>query len=406
MPQPACGLRPPAQPCRKAWLAGLLLSSSLCGPLATAAPYVPTGDDAVLEVVPAAAQLQRLRPLRARLERHPTDERSALVLAQAYLDLGRAESDPRFVSYAQATLAPWLRAQRPDASALVITAAALQYLHRFDEALALLDRALRQQPQNAQAWLTRAAILQVQGHFAAAQAACRTLAQFSDALITVACLTGVKSLTGELATSYHALQSLYQDDPRLPSGLRVWILDELADMAERAGEDKAAEAYLIGALRVEARDPYSKSAYADLLLRQRRDAEVVRLLEADQSQDNLLMRLCVAGARLRLGRAEAWAATYQARYEAARLDGDFTHLREQARFLLEVRHDPAAALTLAEHNWEVQREPADVRLLVATALATGNADAGARALAWLAETQYEDQTLELSRLGTMRAQSR
>jgi Tfp pilus assembly protein PilF len=394
----------PAQPCRKAWLAGLLLSSAWCASLATAAPYVPASDDTVLEVVPAAAQLQQLRPLRAQLARRPSDERSALALAEAYLELGRAESDPRFISYAQATLAPWLQVSRPDARALVLTASALQYLHRFDEALALLDRALREQPQNAQGWLIRADILQVQGHFIEAQAACRTLAQFSDALITVACLTGVKSLTGALTASYQALQSLYQDDPRLPSGLRVWVLDELADMAERAGNDHTTETYLTRALRVNASDPYSRAAYADLLLREQRNAEVVQLLEADQSKDNLLLRLSIAGTRLHLRQAEDWAATYQARYEAARRDGDLTHLREQARFLLEVRHDPVAALALAESNWEVQREPADIRLLAAAALGSADAAAAARALQWLTETHYEDQTLEWDRLVALRAQ--
>ncbi len=406
MPRYACERRPPAQPVRKAWRAGVLLSAVLCGPLATAAPYVPADDDAVLEVVPAAAELRQLRPLREQLARHPADERTALALAQAYLDLGRIESDPRFVSYAQAALAPWLDSQRPDASALVTGASALQYLHRFDQALALLDRALHQQPQNGQAWLTRAAILQVQGRFPEAQASCRTLAQFTDALVTVACLTGVKSLTGELPASYRTLQGLYQDDPRIPSSVRVWIFDELADMAERTGSDAAAEAYLAAAQRVAPRDPYTKSAYADLLLREQRNAEVVRLLEADQSQDNLLLRLAIAGARLHSTQAEYWATTYQARYEAARRDGDWTHLREQARFLLEVRHDAAGALALAERNWQQQREPADVRLLVAATGSAHDAVAAAQMLEWLRQTRYEDQTLELTQLRAAGASSR
>lgn len=397
VPWDACEPRIPAQARRKACLAGLLLSASLCGPVATAAPYVPAADDTVLEVVPAAAELRQLRPLREQLAQHPADERTALTLAQAYLDLGRIESDPRIVSYAEATLAPWLDNQRPDASILVLGASASQYLHRFDEALGLLDRALRQQPDNGQAWLTRAAILQVEGRFPEAQASCRALAQFTDALVAVACLTGVKSLTGELPPSYRTLQGLYQDDPRIPSALRVWIFDELADMAERAGSDDAAEAYLTAARRVAPRDPYTKSAYADLLLREQRNAEVVRLLQSDQSQDNLLLRLAIAGARLGLTSAEDWAATYQARYEAARRDGDWTHLREQARFLLEVRHDPAGALALAERNWQQQREPADIRLLVAAASANGDAAASSRALEWLRQTRYQDRALELAR---------
>ena len=145
-------------------------------------------------------------------------------------------------------------------------------------------------------------------------------------------------------------------------------------------------------------DPYTKAAYADLLLRQNRNQEVVRLLEADQNQDNLLLRLSIAGKRLHLIQADEWAAIYQARYEAARRDGDFTHLREQALFLLEVRHDPVAALPLAERNWQLQREPADIRLLVAAAGAAHDRDASSRALEWLRQTRYEDQALHSRRL--------
>lgn len=392
------------QPVLAAWLVGVLLLAAAGVRTATAAPYTPIDDAVVLEAVPAAAEMRQLRPLRAQLTAHPDDERSALALAQAYLDLGRAQSDPRFVSYAEAALAPWLQRPQPDPAVLVATASALQYLHRFDEALVLLDRALREQPQNGQAWLTQAAVLQVQGRFSEAQSSCRALAQYADALITVGCLTGVESLTGELTRSYQALRALYQDDPRLPAALRVWILDGLADMAERAGDRAAAESCLSTALRVVPRDPYTKSAYADLLLRQGRYAEVVQLLQADQSQDNLLLRLSIAGARLRLGeQAEEWADIYQARYEAARRDGDFTHLREQARFLLEVRHDAAEALELAERNWSVQHEPEDIRILAASAIAAHNAAAAARALAWIGQVHYQDQTLELVQLAAVGA---
>jgi hypothetical protein len=188
---------------------------------------------------------------------------------------------------------------------------------------------------------------------------------------------------------------VYQDDARLPLAVRVWILDELADMAERMGEDHAAETDLATALRAAPLDPYTKAAYADLLLRQNRNQEVVRLLEPDQNQDNLLLRLSIAGQRLHLIQANDWAAIYQARYEAARRDGDFTHLREQALFLLEVRHDPAAALPLAERNWQLQREPADIRLLLAVAGAAHDRDASSRALQWQRRSGYEDQALPL-----------
>jgi tetratricopeptide (TPR) repeat protein len=359
-----------------------------------AAPHVPESDSTVLETVPAAAATRKLAAVRARVSEHPEDLQSALALAQGYLDIGRADADPRFVSYAEATLSPWLKPEHPDPAVLTLEATALQYLHRFDEALRLLDHALDEQTFNGQAWLTKATILQVQGRFDAARQACRRLIQTSGQLLALTCLTGVNSLTGKLGASYAALRGVFTDDPRLSAAVRVWILDQLADMAQRAGDGAAAEGYFQAALHVNAADGYTKAEYADLLLRQGRAAEVLRLLQGDEQQDNLLLRLAIAATRLRTEQAQRLSDELQARYEAARRDGDMTHLREQARFLLEVRGSAAAALQIAERNWHVQREPADVRIYWAAASAARNTPQLQRLREWIQHTGYEDAVLD------------
>ena len=60
-----------------------------------------------------------------------------------------------------------------------------------------------------------------------------------------------------------------------------------------------------------------------------------------------------------------------ARFDAARSRGDSVHRREEARFRLTIAHDAAGALALARTNWNVQREPADRRVLVEAARAAG-----------------------------------
>jgi hypothetical protein len=167
-------------------------------------------------------------------------------------------------------------------------------------------------------------------------------------------------------------------------------------MTQRAGDEKAAEADLLAALRVAPQDGYSKGAYADLLLQENRDSEVVRLLQADEQQDNLLLRLAIAATRLGSADGRRWSDMFQARYEAARRDGDFTHLREQARFLLEVRGKTAEALDLAERDWQVQREPGDVRIYFAAAAAAGNQEALRNVRDWIQQTRYEDHILPVS----------
>ena len=61
-----------------------------------------------------------------------------------------------------------------------------------------------------------------------------------------------------------------------------------------------------------------------------------------------------------------------ARYDDSRLRGDTVHRREEARFVLGVKHDARGALALARGNWEVQREPWDLRVFLAAALAGCN----------------------------------
>ncbi len=358
-----------------------------------AAPFIPENDAVVLEQVPSATATKELEPLRRRVAANPEDVESLVALAEGYLEIGRETADPRFVSYAEAALGKWV--QRPDAPSaiLILAATAQQSAHRFAAALALLDRALKADPANSQAWLTKATILQVQGEFDGARTACGQTLRTAGQLIAITCLAGVNSMTGHLESSYATLQRVYVDDERLPVAIRTWVLGQLGDLAERLGNEAAAEQHYVAGLAVAPRDVYLKTAYADLLLTQSRYDAVLRLLKGDEAIDNLLLRLAIAGHRFNSADGAEWASQFSARYEAARRDGDFTHLREQARFLLEVRQQPQEALRLAKQNWEVQKEPADVRLYAGAALATGDAKAAAPLQEWLQKTGYEDRAL-------------
>jgi hypothetical protein len=58
-----------------------------------------------------------------------------------------------------------------------------------------------------------------------------------------------------------------------------------------------------------------------------------------------------------------------------------------------VRGDAAQALQLAERNWQVQREPADVQIYYAAATAAGDKAALRSLENWMKQTHYEDRTL-------------
>jgi hypothetical protein len=82
------------------------------------------------------------------------------------------------------------------------------------------------------------------------------------------------------------------------------------------------------------------------------------------------------------------------RFEASRLRGDRVHIREEARFTLQLLNDPQTAVKLAQENWQVQKEPADLRILLESALAAQDAASTETARAWIKTTGLEDVQLE------------
>jgi tetratricopeptide (TPR) repeat protein len=257
----------------------------------------------------------------------------------------------------------------------------------------LLDRALIADPRNGQAWLTKATILQVQGKFADARSACANLLRTAGQLIAVSCIANVNSLTGKLEPSYRSLEQLSAMPAALTDDLRGWIHGQLGEMAVRLGDQRAAETHLLAALQATPGDVYLKAAYADLLLAQSRNSETVALLSNNEQQDVLLLRLAIAGTRSKSADGKRWADAFEARFNAAQRSGDTSHLREYARFLLDVRGDATKALETAKLNWQVQREPADVNVYVRAARALKSPGADAEVIAWIHETGFEDATL-------------
>lgn len=363
---------------------------------AMAEPYRPSHDTEVLETLPAPgdADQRQLRELRATLAKDPMNRRLAVTVARRYIQAARSEADPRYHGYAHAALAPWWDLAKPPVDVLLLRAVVRQSRHDFDGALADLDRVLAARPRHQQAWLTRAFVLQVQGRHDAAMTSCQRLGPSVDRLVIATCIGRVESLSGKAEAGYERLRRALDASPDAEDRLRVWALTVLAEIAARRGAPAAAEAHFRDALALGLRDPYLLGAYADVLLDQGRADEVVALLKDETRVDALLLRLTIAAQRL--GRADAadHAAALRARFAASRKRNDARHLREDARFTLEVLGAPRRALGLAKANWRTQREPADARLVLAAAVAADAAGEARKILDWLARTGLQDAALE------------
>jgi hypothetical protein len=376
----------------------LWLCLALAAPSAAAAPFTPTDDQQVLERVPVRAgnpRARELQALRDAVQREPRNADAAARLARRWVEDALADGDPRYVGYAQAALAPWWNEAAPPPAVRVQRAVVHQYGHRFDEALADLSAVTNAEPENAEAWAWQAAIHMVRADYAAARRACDGLAPLTTLLTATACEAYVDSLTGQAAQAASELgDALGLAGEEASREERVWALTRLAEIEERRGEFVAAERAFREALALNVADVYLLSAYADFLLDRGRAADVLKLLDNRGRADVLLLRLALAAKAGNEPRAAKWADELSARFDAARARGDRTHEKEESRFALALRSDPARALLLARANLEQQqREPADMRVLLEAALAARSREAAAPALQWLDANQVESVVL-------------
>jgi tetratricopeptide (TPR) repeat protein len=261
-------------------------------------------------------------------------------------------------------------------------------------ALAELDRALTVDPANAQAWLTRATVLRVLGRYEEALTACEQLGAAADPAITRLCVESIRSLSGHLQSAYAAVMALPPQS--LPPEAQAWRYSELGEMAARLGDDAAAERWLRAGLALAPDDFYLRAACADALLRQGRAAQTLELLHGYESMEPLLLRIAIAHRLQGDGQGGGEAAELLGNaFAVEQQRGEAVHRREQARFLLDVRQQPSQALAVAQENWQVQREPDDVLILLRAARAAGQAQAGEPARRFLQQQRTEDARVDL-----------
>jgi len=359
-------------------------------------PYRPTDDTQVLERLSFKASdpvSRELDSLRTDLRRNPRNLESAVKLATRYIEQGRSEGDPRFLGQAQAVLSLWWNEPTPPTAALLLRATIRQNAHEFNEALADLDQVLTVQPTNAQAWLTKASILQVQARYDEARRTCQRLARLAASHVLLGCLGDIAGVTGQSAKSRELLRAVLSDSG-LAGREQIWIATILAETAARTGAIREAEESFSEAFKVGIKDQYLLGAYADFLLDHRRYQDVISLLQSETKADGLLLRLALAEQALKLPTFQNHTAELAARFAAGRDRGTTVHVREEARFTLALLHDAERALPLAQANWNVQREPTDARILLESALAAGNSSAAQPVLDWMKKTRVEDFHLQ------------
>lgn len=341
---------------------------------ASAAPIVATHDDEVIELLPAVSGSRaEARRLRKQLAQQPKDPVLALSAARRYLDQAHELGDPRFAGMAMSAIEGWTDETTMPDGILMMRANLQQYLHEFDASALSLQRLLARpsaQPR-PQAWLTLATVRRVQGRYADSDAACKQVAQSGAALHANACVAENRALRGNVEEARATFNQLLAT-PALPAATLAWLTTSLAELEQRAGRARAADAAFRAALKLDA-DAYATLAYADFLIEQKRPREALALLKDQVRSDAVVLRLAIAGTQAKLASAGADVADMRERITLAnqRPDAKVFHGREQAMFALFVDGQPEQALELARGNVAQQREPLDLLVLAQAARATG-----------------------------------
>jgi Tfp pilus assembly protein PilF len=231
----------------------------------------------------------------------------------------------------------------------------------------------------------------VEARYADAKVECDALQRLQRPVLYGGCFGLVQAYTGQLTAAYATLQqalALTRNDDQ-----RMWLLTRLGEVSAWQGQTARAERHYRDAMALGHDDGYLLAAWADFLLDNKRPAEVIKLLASWEASDPLLLRLAEAETLLQLPAAKAHVQALDDRFAAAKLRGDTTHRAEEARFQLRLLKNPTLAVQLAAANYQVQKEPRDLRVLLESALAARDTAAAQPARDWLQSTGFEDARL-------------
>jgi len=175
--------------------------------------------------------------------------------------------------------------------------------------------------------------------------------------------------------------------------VHAWASTLAGELAERVGLPAQAEQRYRASLAIDPGDAYTIAAYADFLLDAERPADVAALIASDTPVDNLLLRRAQADRMLQSSGAPRSRDALAERFAALHARGDRVHLREEARYTLELAGDAEAALALALKDWAIQKEPLDARIALECAIAAKRPRAVDAVVAWIDRTHLEGTRL-------------
>jgi hypothetical protein len=270
--------------------------------------------------------------------------------------------------------------------------------HEFAAARERLDRVIATDSRNVQARLMRASIAILLGEFAPARRDCTSVIDTGLALPGTICLAGAMTGPGSLARAKQLLAALEGVAPAAAE-IESWRLVTAADLAVRDADPASALALLERAHDVAPGDEEVRTRFAALLLDR---GQALRALDLASTPGASLARAIVGARAARaLGHPDAARLLQEAEglLRSSGHDRESAHDREAALVALHLADDADLALCHARRNFELQKDTADVRVLLESALAAGDAAGIAAVREWLRVSGFQDRVVEERLLG-------
>ena len=343
--------------------------------------YTPTDPHQIIAQWTIAAPTS-LNPLQTQQRLQPQDPASVVTLANQYLTQAAQPGQSRLYGVAEALLKPLVENNTQDFSVLLAWAQVQQHQHRFAVAHNVVEKILAQQPDNLTANLLAARLQLIQGDAIAAQAICLRLLGHTDLLTLSACTLEARSTLGakELSESYTQLQQIVNSQGLPDDERQLWILQILADMAQREGKPQAAIEYLNTIKSRNSLSVWVQWADAQLALKNYQQVidELTPLVDANTAaDDSILVRLAIA--EKNLASATHWQVQVRERMVLRELRDDQAHAADLAIYYLDLAPDAQKAVYWAERNWQQAREASDKQLLLRAQQAAGATTAATKA---------------------------
>ncbi len=389
--------------CRSWRMMGIIAMSAvfLVGPAAAH----PRGHDDAQKAPDAGRQLtlaesEALLLLEEAFEKNRGDAGAAAAFARLAASQARRLGDTDLLRRADVSLAAWEDDAAAPTEILIVRANIRQIDHRFEDALIDLGTVIERDADNPQARLSRAFVLATMGEAGRAKADCMALTPRVSIYVRETCNARIASLTGGLDDAAKRLEALLGAVRASSKTELSFALSVAAEIAERRGDEEKAENYYKILHTADTKSVYARAAYADFLITNGRAAEARKVIGKTPETEALLLLSALAGKDDDTTVGAQSAKVLKTRLAADRLEGDYAHAREYARFGLDYLGDAELALTMAQENWRVQKEPIDARILVRAAKAANIADPISEVMRWAARNAIEDALLEAMLAGS------